>query len=105
MKKLVDRLIEVHGYISDKDFIWWPFSFLRPERNQEITPKNKILMTFCFGGASSLMLAIVAIMNNAFEVGSFLQTSATLVASFFIWFSIVTVPLWNARARKLNRKQ
>lgn len=105
MKRLVDRIIEVHGAISDKDFIWWPFSFLRPEKNQEITLKNKIIMTFCFGGASSFMLAIVSIINNAFEMKSFIRTSATLTASFFIWFTIVTVPLWNARARKLKRKK
>jgi hypothetical protein len=105
MNKIIDKIVDFHGILSDKDFIWWPFSFLRPEKDQEITMKTKITMTLCFGGASSLMLMVVAIMNNAFDLKSQLQTFVILLAAFFAWFNIITAPLWNARARRLqNRK-
>lgn len=102
MSKLIDKIVDFHGMLSDKDFIWWPFSFLRPEKDQEITMNKKIVMTLCFGGASSLMLMVVAIMNNAFDFKSQLQTFFILIAAFFIWFNLVTAPLWNARARRLR---
>lgn len=105
MSKLIDKIVDFHGILSDKDFIWWPFSFLRPEKDQEITMNTKIVMTLCFGGASSLMLMVVALMNNAFELKTQLQTFLVLIAAFFVWFNLITAPLWNARARRLqNRK-
>lgn len=102
--KILEVIIEFHGRLSDKDFIWWPFSFLRPEKDQEINFSKRLIMTFCFGGASSLMLAGVALLNNAFDLKSQLQTLLTLLLLFFIWFSCVTAPLWNARARRLQKK-
>ncbi len=103
MNKLLTALASFHGIFADKDFIWWPFSFLRPEKNQIITLKNTITMTLCFGGASSLMLAVVALMNNAFELKSQIQTYFIINIVFFGWFNLVTAPLWNYRAKNLQK--
>lgn len=103
MSKLTDQIIDFHGWLSDKDFIWWPFSFLRPEKTEEISFKHVLLMSLCFGGGSSVMLAVIAVMNNAFKFENQIQTSLLLLSLFFIWFTIVTRPLWNARARRLRK--
>ena len=104
MKPVLNKIVDFHGWLSDKDFIWWPFSFLRPRRDEEIDLKKKIFMALCFGGASSLMLTTVAIMNNAFDFSSQIKTLFILLTIFFLWFSLVTAPLWNIRARRIKNK-
>ncbi len=102
--KLLELIVKFHNWLSDKDFIWWPFSFLRPEKNVEMTFKLTTIMTFCFGGLGFLMFAVMSVMNNAFTMDSMIQVFLTLFLGFFVWFNTVTKPLWNYRARQLGKK-
>lgn len=100
---ILDIVAQFHNWLSDKDFIWWPFSFLRPEPKNPITFKLTLLMTLCFGGLAFLMFITMAFMNNALNVdyafGAFLST----FGGFFTWFNCVTKPLWNRRVRSLKK--
>lgn len=101
--KLLDIFASTHNWLADKDFIWWPFSFLRPEKNEDMTFKTTLTMTACFGGLTFLMFAVFAVMNN---VGTFENLFLTLVFSFlgfFLWFNLITKPLWNHRSKKLAK--
>lgn len=102
--KLFNLLIMFHNWLSDKDFIWWPFSFLRPEPHTSINFKLVGLMTLCFGGLSFTMFTIFAVINNAFTPQTSFATFLSCFGGFFIWFSTVTRPLWNIRARQLQGK-
>jgi hypothetical protein len=101
--KLLDLLTLFHNWISDKDFIWWPFSFLRPPAREIITFKLTLLMTACFGGLAFLMFTILAIANNAFTAEYAVSVFLSCFGGFFIWFNLVTKPLWNRRARSLQK--
>jgi hypothetical protein len=101
--KLFDLITQLHNWLSDKDFIWWPFSFLRPEPQVPMTLKLTSLMTACFGGLAFLMFTIMAIMNNAFTADTAIQTFFFCFAGFFFWFNAITKPLWNRRARTLAK--
>ena len=101
--KLFDLLTHFHNWLSDKDFIWWPFSFLRPEPHVPMTFKLTSMMTACFGGLAFLMFTSMAIMNNAFTFETALSTFFFCFLGFFIWFNVVTRPLWNRRARALQK--
>jgi hypothetical protein len=98
--KLIDALAAFHNWLSDKDFIWWPFSFLKPLKREEMTFKRTGQMTACFGGLTFGIFTVYAIANNAFTINSALMTLVTSLLSFFLWFNLVTRPLWNRRARK-----
>jgi hypothetical protein len=101
--KLFDLITQFHNWLSDKDFIWWPFSFLRPAADVEMTLKLTSLMTVCFGGLSYLFFTIFAVMNNLFTIESSFVTFVSCFGGFFIWFNSVTRPLWNRRARQLKK--
>ena len=101
--KLLNLITLLHNWLSDKDFIWWPFSFLRPEANEEMTLKLTSLMTLCFGGLSFLMFSILAIANNAFTLETSFTTFLGCFLGFFGWFNLVTKPLWNRRAREIKQ--
>jgi hypothetical protein len=100
--KMLDKIVDVHGWLSDKDFIWWPFSFLRPNPSTPMTFQLTCLMTICFAGLSSLMYALYSIVNNAFDAPTLFKNIMIFFALFFIWFNVVTKPLWNQRARRLK---
>ncbi len=99
--KLLDLITLFHNWISDKDFIWWPFSFLRPGPEEIMTFKQTSLMTLCFGGLSFLMFTIFAVVNNAFSLETASMTFLGCFAGFFLWFNLITKPLWNRRSKKL----
>lgn len=103
--KLLDLLTMFHNWVTDKDFVWWPFSFLRPPKDEPMTFKLTMLMTACFGGLTLLFFTVFAIMNNAFSAGSFGMTFLSCFIGFFIWFNLVTKPLWNRRVRELQSEK
>lgn len=100
--KLLDLFTDFHNWVSDKDFIWWPFSFLRPEKNQPITMPLVVQMTACFSGLGTLMYAAFSIVNNIFSFSSLFQILMVSSVSFFLWFTLVTRTFWNRRAHKLS---
>jgi hypothetical protein len=102
--KLFDLITQFHNWLSDKDFIWWPFSFLRPDPHVEMSFKLTFIMTSCFGGLAFLMFAVMAVMNNAMSVDYAVSVFFSSFGGFFLWFNVVTKPLWNRRARELSRK-
>ena len=100
--KLLDLITDFHNWISDKDFIWWPFSFLRPERNRPMDMKLILQMTACFSGLGTLMFTAFAIVNNIFSASSMFQTLFLSFVFFFLWFTLITRTFWNRRAYKLS---
>lgn len=101
--KIFDIITQFHNWLSDKDFIWWPFSFLKPMPSEVMTFKLTTYMTLCFGGLAFLMFSIMAIMNNAFSFSYGASVFFSCFGGFFIWFNVVTKPLWNRRARVLKK--
>lgn len=100
--KLLDLITDFHNWLTDKDFLWWPFSFLRPEPNEFMTFKLTLIMTGCFGGLATLLFTVLAIMNNAFNPYQAFVTCTSCFVFFIGWFNLITKPFWNRRARALN---
>ena len=102
--KLLKLIAVPHNWLSDKDFIWWPFSFLRPQPHQIMTFSLTLMMTGCFGGLAFIMFTVMSIMNNVFSLTSAFQTLILCLGGFLTWFNLVTKPLWNIRAKSLSLK-
>jgi hypothetical protein len=58
-------------------------------------------MTGCFGGLAFLMFTVMSLMNNAFTAEYAPSVFLSAFGGFFVWFNLVTKPLWNRRALKL----
>lgn len=104
MNKILELIPNAHNWLSDRDFIWWPFSFLRPEPKTLMSFSHVALMTLCFGGLSFLMFVGFSVVNNMFTASSAVNTFMICFGGFGAWFTIVTKPLWNYRARRLSGK-
>jgi hypothetical protein len=104
LTKILSIIPDSHNWLSDRDFIWWPFSFLRPEPATAMTIKHTLLMTGCFAGLSLLMFVGFSAVNNMLTASSLVDTFFICFGGFFTWFNLVTKPLWNYRARRLSKK-
>ncbi len=101
--KIISVLAAFHNWLSDKDFIWWPFSFLRPKPEIPMNFKLTLQMTGCFGGLTFVFLTGFAIANNAFSLESTFLTFLSCMIGFFLWFNLITKPFWNYRANRLKK--
>ncbi len=102
--RLLDLVTSFHNWLTDKDFLWWPFSFLRPEPSEYMTFRLTALMTLCFGGLAFTMFTVLSVMNNVFTVRDSVLTFLACFLGFGLWFNLVTRPLWNRRTRELLGK-
>ncbi|MBA2404268.1 MAG: hypothetical protein H0V66_05815 [Bdellovibrionales bacterium] len=105
IKKLITVVPNTHNWLSDRDFIWWPFSFLRPSPETTMSFGHTLLMTACFGGLSFLMFVGFAVVNNMFTASSAVNTFMICFGGFLVWFNLVTKPFWNYRARQLQKSK
>jgi lipopolysaccharide export LptBFGC system permease protein LptF len=94
-----EKFVHYHNQLSDKNFIWFPFMFLKPRPEQQITQGRIIKMTFCFSVYGCLALFIRQLLNQQVNYTSYLY----IPVAFFLWFELVTSRLWNIRARSLSR--
>lgn len=100
--KIVEPLANFHGWLCDKDFLWWPFSFLRPPKNQRMEIKDVLAMTGCFGGLTFVFFIAFALVNGLLTGSYFMAAFLSCFVGFFLWFLLITKPLWNYRVCLLS---
>ena len=90
--------------LSDKDFVWFPFLFLRPRPEQSIGFRRYVVMGYCFGLYGSLLWPLKQLLwgEGNWTWNGWAVFTAKSLAFFYLWFAVVTIPLWNQRARALN---
>lgn len=92
--------------LSDKDFIWFPFLFLRPKPSQAIHLGRLVAMIFCFGLYGSLVWPLKQwLYGGPFTLNGWAVFTLKCFGFFAVWLSVVTRPLWNQRARALQAQR
>jgi hypothetical protein len=90
------RIADLHFELSQKNFIWFPFIFLKPASNQKLTHKKVLIMSLCFGAYFYLMQLVWSWLLTRPE--KLVIKSGELlfyITVFLLWFECVTRPLWN----------
>lgn len=103
--ELLNQIEFWHNKASDTKFVWFPFYFLKPDPKVSIRWPLKFRMIICFGlyyGIFAALRSRVFGQVDLVEVGLKDIFYATVI--FTIWFSLITAPLWNMRAKRMNQK-
>jgi hypothetical protein len=90
------KIAELHFELSQKNFIWFPFIFLKPASHQTLKHKKVLLMSLCFGTYFYLMQLVWSVLLT--KPDKLVIKSGELlfyITLFFLWFECVTRPLWN----------
>jgi hypothetical protein len=100
---MLKKIENFHNYLSDTNYVWFPFLFLKLKPEEELTIVHMFKMTLCFGFYLGLMYHV----KVYFETGQ-LGPEAILISIlkgfmlFFVWFNVVTRPIWNRRVKRLS---
>lgn len=104
-QRMQNNVINFLNFLSDKDSGWFPFLFLRPEKNEKIGLKQLLKISFAFGGLAGLFfgaaLAFVTVGTPGSKV--FLVGVCILgwMAFIFALWGMVFASAWNIRAQSL----
>jgi hypothetical protein len=101
---VLDHLEKAINEVSDKDWSWYPFLWLRPKKHQSMGPFRLLAVAVLFGlpigGLISLALALGV--PDARPVAS-LPTLVFPLSLFFV-ASVLVGPMWNRRAVREARR-
>ena len=103
----LNQVALAHGRLSDYRAVWWPFVFLKPAIPAvPISIYRIFLMTPCFAGWFVVVWLLKEWLFNNAEIPpatDILKAYCYFLVGFFIWFNVVTAPLWNRRSKILSR--
>ena len=97
-QKMMDRIEKWHNSLSDKRFIWWPFTYLKPEPstaiNQNVTwsSSNENVAVVDNNGFVSALGEGLAIITVTTEDGGFTATCDAEVTILNIVASVIVEP-------------
>lgn len=98
-----DRL----NQLNDRDDMWGPLLFLRPERHRAISGARALIISALLGGffgmLGNVMLGLM-LPHGAHGKPSVLLMPGLLTAMYFVCGQLSLVAAWNRRARQLSRR-
>lgn len=101
-KKIFITIEKVHNRLSDTNFVWFPFLWLKLEANQELTSKHLLKMTIWFSFYFNVGYILKKLLfGEPMELAGLVQSQLFFIVLFFCWFHLVTKQFWNRRARRL----
>ncbi len=108
MDNRIFRADDKLNQLNDRDDMWGPLLFLRPERHQSMTPARVLaisasLGTF-YGMLGNVVLGLLARTGAGYKP-SILMMPLLLTAMYFVCGQLSLVAAWNRRARLLSRRQ
>ena len=98
-----DRL----NQINDRDDMWGPLLFLRPERRQVMTPARVMVIAGVLGAFYGMLGNVVIGLLTRTGVGyrpPLLVMPLLLTAMYFVCGQLSLVAAWNRRARLMSRR-
>jgi hypothetical protein len=99
-----DELEETVNEISDRDWSWWPFLWLRPEKHAELTLSRVIALSLLYGLPCGVLTATASSLMRAASHSNSLFLSLAFPLLFLFAGSAIVAPMWNRRAERLRAR-
>ena len=98
----LDQLEDIVNEVSDRDWSWWPFLWLRPEKHADLSLARMASLAVLYGVPSSALMALGVFLFRTPSVQEIALTSACFPLLFLFIGSVVVAPMWNRRADRLR---
>jgi hypothetical protein len=93
--------------LNDRDDMWGPLLFLRPQRHQVLTAARALLISAALGSfygmLGNVVLGLLARTGAGYKPAIWMMP-ALLTAMYFVCGQLSLVAAWNRRARLLLRR-
>ena len=108
MDKRTFRADDQLNELNDRDDMWGPLLFLRPERRQVMTLTRALVISLLLGGffgmLGNVMLGLMLPLGQEGHRPSIWLMPGLLTAMYFVCGQLSLVAAWNRRARLLSRR-
>lgn len=98
----LDNIEELVNEISDRDWSWWPFLWLRPEKHAPLSLARVLSLSVLYGVPASVLMAIAACMLRPPSLPELVVTAFAFPMLFLFTGSVIVAPMWNRRADRLR---
>lgn len=108
MQNRTFRADEKLNELNDRDDMWGPLLFLRPDRRKVMAPARVLLISGLLGGfygmLGNVVLGLLARTGPGYRPSVFLMP-VLLTSMYFLCAQLSLVGAWNRRARLMARRQ
>lgn len=102
---LLRKVEDGHNFLSDTNYVWFPFVFLKPKPDEKIDQTRILKMAPLFGLYFNIFnLARRALVGGEVRFSDFFIEDIYWTIGFYVWFNLVTAFFWNRRALRLQKK-
>lgn len=91
--------------VSDKDWSWWPFLWLRPEKEAHLSFGRMMAISLLYGVPASTVLALGIRLQYAETLPELIGTSLFFPLLLLFVSTVIVAPMWNRRAERLRARQ
>ncbi len=96
------KVEDLHNRASDTRFVWFPFLWMKPKAHETLRFRKLAMMSFFFGLYYGVFFTLRSVLKDGSDfLVSLPQDILFAIVIFFVWFNLVTAPLWNRRAKRL----
>ena len=101
----MDQLEAAVNEVSDKDWSWWPFLWLRPEKDAHLSLGRIASISVLYGVPASVLSELGIKLQYAASVPELVGIGLLFPLMFFCFGSVVVAPMWNRRAERLTARR
>ncbi len=99
-----DQIEEAVNEVSDRDWTWWPFLFLRPGKDEDLSLARVVSVSVLYGLPASVLLAFGVFFARGPATSEVLIAAAAFPLLFLFIGSVIVAPMWNRRAARLRAR-
>lgn len=107
MHNRIFRADDKLNQVNDRDEMWGPLLFLRPERHQVMTPARVLALSSAmglfYGMLGNVVLGLLARTGAGYKPSAWMMP-LLLTTMYFVCAQLSLVAAWNRRARLLSRR-
>lgn len=101
----MDELEAAVNEVSDKDWAWWPFLWLRPEKHEHLSLLRIAAISMLYGMPASVLTELGIKLQYAASIPELIATSLFFPLLFLFFGSVFVAPMWNRRAGSLRARR
>lgn len=101
----MDQLEAAVNEVSDKDWAWWPFLWLRPEKHEHLSVLRMASISMLYGVPASVLTELGIKLQYPASLPELVATSLFFPLLFLFFGSVFVAPMWNRRANCLRARR
>lgn len=102
----MDSIEDFMNYLTDMDWGWYPFLFLRPPKETKMDFIILAKMGLVFGSIYGMIIYLleIALRHYAFDLGDLVTWGSAVIVGFTVLYALTFAYCWNRRAERLRKQ-